>query len=364
MSSVSQSTDHAPPLPSDGTQPAAELERYAQMVLIRQFETEAERQYKAARIGGYCHLSSGQEASAVGAVAAMRKEDLLVTGYRCHGFALARGVTPAAVMAELFGRTDGCAAGRGGSMHLLDVGRRYYGGWGIVTGQLPLATGLALAVVRQGRTAAVLCELGDGAVNMGAWHESLNLAALWHLPVVFLIINNDYGMGTSVQRASAEPELYRRAQAFRMHGERVDGDDLPAMTEAATRLLSRARDERLPAVLEAHTYRYRGHSVADAGLAYRSRDEIAAHQASDPLTRERTRLLAAGVTESELAQIEQRALEVVQEAVQFAEQSPQPQLSTLASGVYAPGSAEQFQRMRQGSAFGEEQLVFDAGLGR
>jgi pyruvate dehydrogenase E1 component alpha subunit len=334
------------------------------MVLIRQFETEAERQYKAAKIGGYCHLSSGQEASTVGAVGAMSKEDLLITGYRCHGFALARGVSARAVMAELFGRADGCAAGRGGSMHLLDVGRHYYGGWGIVAGQLPLATGLALAIVRQGRTAAVLCELGDGAVNMGAWHESLNLAALWHLPVLFLVINNDYGMGTSVQRASAEPELYRRAQAFRMHGERVDGNDLQAMREACTRLLSRARDERLPAVLEAHTYRYRGHSVADAGLAYRSRQEIAAHQASDPLVRERARLLEAGVGEGELEQIELRALDTVTEAVRFAEASPQPQLATLASGVYAPGSAEQFERMRPGSAFGEQQLVFDAGLGR
>jgi pyruvate dehydrogenase E1 component alpha subunit len=361
---VSQATDHAPSSPADGTQLAAELERYAQMVLIRQFETEAERQYKAARIGGYCHLSSGQEASTVGAVGAMTEEDLLVTGYRCHGFALARGVPPRAVMAELFGRADGCAAGRGGSMHLLDVKRRYYGGWGIVAGQLPLATGLALAVVRQGRTAAVLCELGDGAVNMGAWHESLNLAALWHLPVVFLVINNDYGMGTSVERASAEPELYRRAQAFRMHGERVDGNDLRAMTEAATRLLSRARDERMPAVLEAHTYRYRGHSVADAGLAYRSREEIAEHQASDPIIRERTRLLEAGVEESALERIEQHALEEVAEAVRFAEQSPQPPLATLAEGVYAPGSFEQFQRMRPGSPFGEERLVFDAGLGR
>lgn len=360
---MSQATDHAPRAPSDRTALGAELERYAQMVLIRRFETEAERQYKAARIGGYCHLSSGQEASTVGAVAAMTDEDLLVTGYRCHGFALARGIPPEAVMAELFGRADGCAAGRGGSMHMLDVGRRYYGGWGIVAGQLPLATGLALAIVRQGSTAAVLCELGDGAVNMGAWHESLNLAALWHLPIVYLIINNDYGMGTSVQRASAEPELYRRAQAFRMHGERVDGNDLQATEEAAARLLTRARDERLPAVLEAHTYRYRGHSVADAGLAYRSREEIAAHQASDPLARERARLLESGASEDELERIERQALDAVAEAVRFAEQSPQPELQTLAAGVYAPGSAEQFERMRPGSAFGEVQLVFDAGLG-
>jgi pyruvate dehydrogenase E1 component alpha subunit len=247
------------------------LELYEQMLLIRVFETEAERQYKAARIGGYCHVSSGQEATCVGVVHAMHEDDLLVTGYRCHGFALARGTSPEAVMAELFGKRDGCAHGRGGSMHLLDTDRGYYGGWGIVCGQLPLATGLALALVRQGKNQAVMCELGDGAVNMGAWHESLNLAALWKLPIVFLIVNNKYGMGTSVERASAEPDLHKRASAFRMHGEAVDGDDLEAVVEASSRLLERAREQREPSVLEAITYRYRGHSVADAGLAYRTR---------------------------------------------------------------------------------------------
>src|SRR3954471_6756488 len=248
---------------------------YEQMLLIRVFETEAERQYKAARIGGYCHLSSGQEATCVGVLHALQEDDLLVTGYRSHGFAIARGVPPEAVMAELFGRSTGCAHGRGGSMHLLDTDRGYYGGWGIVAGQLPIATGLALALVRQGKQQAVLCELGDGAVNMGAWHESLNLAALWELPVVFLVVNNGYGMGTSVARASAEPDIWRRAAAFRMHGERVDGDDLDAVLEASHRLMDRARRERRPAVLEAVTYRYRGHSVADAGLAYRTKEEIA-----------------------------------------------------------------------------------------
>src|SRR6476619_5179760 len=200
------------------------LALYEEMLLIRVFETEAERQYKAAKIGGYCHLSSGQEATCVGAVRAMHEADLLVTGYRCHGFALARGTPPEAVMAELFGRRDGCAHGRGGSMHLLDVSRGYFGGWGIVGGQLPIATGMALSLVRRGREQAVLCELGDGAINMGAWHESLNLAAVWRLPVVFLVINNEYGMGTAVDRASAEPDLYKRASAFRIHGERVDGN--------------------------------------------------------------------------------------------------------------------------------------------
>jgi pyruvate dehydrogenase E1 component alpha subunit len=336
---------------------------YEEMVLSRVFETEAERQYKAAKIGGYCHLSSGQEATTVGVVEALEPDDLLVTGYRCHGFALARGVSPEAVMAELFGRSDGCAHGRGGSMHLLDVGRGFYGGWGIVAGQLPVATGLALALVRQGRSQAVVCELGDGAVNMGAWHESLNLAALWHLPIVFLIVNNEYGMGTSVGRASAEPELWRRAGAHRMHGERVDGDDLDAVLEASQRLLHGAREERRPAVLEAVTYRYRGHSVADAGLAYRTREEIAERQSSDPIVRVREQLRDAGVSEAELEAVDRRADEQVRAAVEFADASPEPEVARLAAAMYAPGSAEQFERMRPGSAFGEEQLVFDAGLG-
>jgi pyruvate dehydrogenase E1 component alpha subunit len=336
---------------------------YEEMVLSRVFETEAERQYKAAKIGGYCHLSSGQEATTVGMVEALERDDLLVTGYRCHGFALARGVSPDAVMAELFGRSDGCAHGRGGSMHLLDVGRGFYGGWGIVAGQLPVATGLALALVRQGRSQAVVCELGDGAVNMGAWHESLNLAALWHLPIVFLIVNNEYGMGTSVGRASAEPELWRRASAHRMHGERVDGDDLDAVLEASQRLLHGAREERRPAVLEAVTYRYRGHSVADAGLAYRTREEIEERQSRDPIVRVRAQLRHAGVAETELEEVDRRADERVLAAVQFADASPKPEVSRLAAGMYAPGSADQFERMRPGSPFGEEELVFDAGLG-
>jgi pyruvate dehydrogenase E1 component alpha subunit len=339
------------------------LAMYEQMLLIRVFETEAERQYKAARIGGYCHLSSGQEATCVGVLDAMQEDDLLVTGYRSHGFALARGTSPEAVMAELFGKRDGCAHGRGGSMHLLDTDRGYYGGWGIVGGQLPLATGLALALVRQGKQQAVVCELGDGAVNMGAWHESLNLAALWRLPIVYLVVNNEYGMGTSVERASAEPELYRRACAHRMHGERVDGDDLDAVIEATGRLLRRARDERLPAVLEAVTYRYRGHSVADAGLAYRTKDEIAERQERDPLVRVQRQLREGGLGDDELEEIDRVADERVQAAVEFALTSPEPSVERLAAGMHAAGSAEQFARMRPGSPYGEEELTFDAGLG-
>ena len=352
-------TMHAP-----ATLSPAQLRRlYEQMVLIRVFETESERQYKAAKIGGYCHLSSGQEAATVGVVHAMQDDDMLVTGYRCHGFALARGVSPEAVMAELFGRRDGCAHGRGGSMHLLDVERGFYGGWGIVAGQLPIATGLGLALVRRGREQAVVCELGDGAINMGAWHESLNLAALWNLPVVFLVVNNGYGMGTSVARASAEPELWRRASAFRMHGERVDGDDLDAVVEASDRLLRRAREQREPAVLEAVTYRYRGHSVADAGLAYRTKEEIVSRQANDPIVRVRAALREQGVSDEELDAVDRGADDRVAAAVAFADASPEPEVSELARSVYAPGSGGQFARMRPGSAFGEEELVFNGGLG-
>jgi pyruvate dehydrogenase E1 component alpha subunit len=340
------------------------LEMYGTMALIRAFEEAAERQYKAARIGGYCHLSSGQEAATVGTAEALETEDLLVTGYRCHGFALARGVPAEAVMAELFGRRDGCAHGRGGSMHLLDVSRGYYGGWGIVGGQLPIATGMALSLVRREVPQAVLCELGDGAVNMGSWHESLNLAALWRLPVVFLVINNLYGMGTSVERASAEPDIFKRAGAYRIKGERVDGDDLEAVVEVASGLLEEARAERRPAVLEALTYRYRGHSVADAGLAYRTREEIDERRQADPLERVRTLLRSRQVSADEIEAADREAEEAVVGATEFAESSPPPDVEGLATGVYAPGSATQFERMKPGSPFGERELVFAGGLGR
>jgi pyruvate dehydrogenase E1 component alpha subunit len=336
---------------------------YEQMLLIREFETEAERQYKAARIGGYCHLSSGQEAATVGATHALHPDDLLVTGYRCHGFAIARGVTPEAVMSELFGRVDGCAHGRGGSMHLLDASVGYYGGWGIVAGQLPIATGLGLGLVRQKRPNAVLCELGDGAINMGAWHESLNLAAVWRLPVVYLVMNNEYGMGTSVERASAVPQLYRRAAAYGLPAERVDGDDLLAVAQAASTMLTAAREERQAGVLELVTYRYRGHSVADAGLAYRTRGELDEHLRHDPIFRARELLASEGVADGELDEMLETVHARVAASVEAALASPPPAVSSLATGMYAPGSAAQFARMLPGAPFGERELVFAGGLG-
>jgi pyruvate dehydrogenase E1 component alpha subunit len=340
---------------------------YKLMALIREFEPEAERQYKKARIGGYCHLATGQEAATVGAVAALRDDDYLLASYRDHGLALARGVSPRAVMAELFGRIDGCSHGRGGSMHLLDVGRNFLGGWGIVGGQIPIATGVALAIARGEDERAVLCELGDGATNIGAWHESLNLAGVWRLPIVYLVMNNVYGMGTSVERASAEPDLYKRACAFRMRGERVDGNDLEAVLHASQELLGNARRDREPAVLELMTYRYRGHSVADAGLAYRSKDEIAEHRADDdPIELLGRTLVERGLTtEDGLEEIQARVREQVADAVAFAEDSEAPHEDSLAEHVYGdPGHREQFARMQPGSPFGETTLVFEGGLSR
>jgi pyruvate dehydrogenase E1 component alpha subunit len=333
-----------------------ELKRlFELMLLIRAFEPEAERQYKKARVGGYCHLATGQEATHVGAVGALRDDDVLVAAYRDHGLALARGIDPGAVMAELFGRVDGCAHGRGGSMHLLDVGRGFLGGWGIVGGHLPVATGVALELTRRDEARAVLCELGDGAVNTGAWHESLNLASLWNLPIVFLVVNNLYGMGTHVERASAEPELHRRACAYRMHGERVDGDDLKAVFQATGRLLERARDERRPAVLEALTYRYRGHSVADAGWSYRSKEEVEEHRRADPIDRAAAQL---ELDESEVDDLRERAKQRVRDAVEFAERSDQPDVGSLGEHVYGdPGTGEQFERMAPGAPFGEARLL-------
>jgi pyruvate dehydrogenase E1 component alpha subunit len=268
-------------------------------------------------------------------------------------------------MAELFGRAGGCARGRGGSMHLLDVGRNMLGGWGVVGGQLPIATGMALALVQHGGRQAVLCELGDGAVNIGAWHESLNIAGVWELPIVYLVMNNQYGMGTTVERASAEPELYKRACAYRIHGERVDGDDLEAMLEASDRLLARARDERRPAVLEAMTYRYRGHSVADAGLDYRTRQEIETRKADhDPIRMIADRLKARGeLTGEDERRIEEAQRGRVEAAVGYASDSPLPEEDTLAEYVYAdPRGKAQFARMRPGAPFGESDLIFGRGL--
>jgi pyruvate dehydrogenase E1 component alpha subunit len=357
---------NAPGEPAGAPNATQARELYAAMVLIRVFEEETDRQYKRDRIGGYCHLCSGQEGATVGACAALEGEDLLLTSYRSHGFALARGVSPGAMMAELFGRIDGCARGRGGSMHPADPSLGYLGGWGIVGGQLPLAVGAAFTLAQEGREQAVLCELGEGAVNIGAWHEALNLAAIWDLPVVFLVMNNEYSMGSPVAAVSAQPEVYKRASAFRMEGERVDGQDVEAVREATGKLLAEARGRRRPSVLEAMTYRYRGHSVADPGTSYRSSDELERWRQRDPIMLFGSKLRDRGVfsPDEDLDNVRREAERRVAEAVEFAERSEQPSVGTLAQHVYGdPATAEQFAPMLPGSPFGEAELVLEGGLG-
>lgn len=333
-----------------------DFKSYEKMVLIREFEAEAERQYKAAKIGGYCHLAIGQEAATVGVVDSMDKKDLLITGYRCHGFALAKGLSANSVMAELFGRENGCSLGRGGSMHLLGPEYGYYGGWGIVAGQLPLAVGLALGRKQQGEDSIVVCELGDGAVNMGAWHESLNLAAVLNLPVLFLVVNNVYGMGTSIERSSSEPKAYKRASSYNILGEEVNGNDVFKTHETSTRMINGIREKSEPAVLEVNTYRYRGHSVADSGLSYRTKEEVNKQKENDPLTiYEKHKKLST----EEIEEVKANAIKIVKNAVNFANESQEPDINSLAMGMYSNESSEQFSNMSPGAPLNENESVIE-----
>jgi pyruvate dehydrogenase E1 component alpha subunit len=337
--------------------PDAETTRrlFRTMALIRRFEERTEEQYTRARVGGYCHLAIGEEGAIVGAIDVLQDGDCLFASYRDHGQALAVGSPPAAVMAELFGKQTGVAHGRGGSMHLLDVSRRFFGGWGIVGGHLPIAVGAALALEHTDQPYAVLCQFGDGATNTGAYHEALNLAAVWDLPIVFQAINNQYGMGTSVKQSSAEPELWRRAAAYRMHGERVDGNAVVEVREAVGRLLEEARSERRPALIETVTYRYRGHSVADAGKVYRTPQEITAWRKKDPITRLGLLATEQGVLSAEeIEEIWSDVAAEVKDAIDEALGAAFPDPDTLYEHVYGdPRWREQFAAMRAGAPFGE-----------
>lgn len=318
---------------------AQHLRMLEQMQVIRHFEERAAEQYTRARIGGYIHLNVGEEATVVGAVAALRETDYLIGSYRTHGHALARGTEPGKVMAELFGRETGTSRGRGGSMHLFDGPRRFFGGYGIVGGHLPLATGLALAIDYLDGDEAVMCVFGEGATNIGAFHESLNAAKLWGLPVVWLCANNLYAMGHSVSMDSAVTEIHRKALGYEMPGEKVDGMDVLAVRQACEAALERARRERLPSLVECATYRYRGHSMADQ-RKYRTEDEIQAWRQRDPIDSFERRLLEAELIDDETAEhIEQRAIAVAAEAVAFAEESADPDPAELGRYVYAEDRA-------------------------
>jgi len=328
----------APAFP--GAEPPEVLrDYYAQMALIRAFELRAAEMYQRAKIGGYCHLNLGEEATVVGLMAALEERDYLFTTYREHGYALARGLEPARVMAELFGKTTGVSGGWGGSMHLFDARARFLGGYGIVGGQIPPATGAALALTYRGDPGpdaeAVMCLLGDGTTNIGAFHESLNLAGVWGLPIVYVIVNNQLGMGTPVDKASAEPDLYKRGCSYRIPGERVDGDDVLAVRDAARAALHRARTGRQPGLLETVSYRLRGHSVVDPAR-YRSKEETERLRGLDPVPAFRARLIEAGVLDPEIAaRVDEDADAQVARAVAFADESPDPTPDQLFAHAYA-----------------------------
>ena len=311
------------------------IEMYRQMVLIRKFEDRAGEMYKVGKIGGFLHLYIGQEAVAVGFISALRADDYVIGAYREHGQALARGTEPRRVMAELFGKRTGVSKGKGGSMHMFDIERGFLGGHGIVGGGMPLATGMGFAVNYRETDQVVLNFFGDGAVNEGAFHESLNLASLWRLPVIYVCENNLYGMGTSFERASAIPEVIRRAQCYDMEVESVDGMDVLAVREVAGKAVRRARAERQPRFIEAVTYRYRGHSMSDPG-AYRTKEEIQDWERRDPIPRMHTYLLDEGIlTQEDLDRIDAETTEVIDDAVRFADESPEPSQDELYADVYA-----------------------------
>ncbi|TFC25247.1 pyruvate dehydrogenase (acetyl-transferring) E1 component subunit alpha [Cryobacterium sp. TMT2-18-3] len=317
---------------------------YRQMMLIRRFEERAARAYTQALIGGYCHLNLGEEAAVVGLMSALRPSDYLFTNYREHGYAITRGIHPNRVMAELYGRADGVSKGWGGSMHMFDLEKRMLGGYGIVGGQIPLATGAALAIDYRDGDEIVLCTMGDGTTNIGAFHESLNIASLWNLPIVYVIINNRLGMATTVDKASAEPDLYKRASAYRMASERVDGLDPVAVFEAAQRAVAQARSGK-PFLLEVVTERLRGHSVVDPAK-YRSDEEMSLVKERDPVHTFADKLVADGLLdEQELAKIDEEVSRQATEAAAFAENSPFPDVSTLFDYTYATAVANDSHRL-------------------
>lgn len=310
------------------------LDLLGQMTLIRRFEEEANRQYNRAKAGGFLHLAIGEEATIVGTTSVMRPKDNLIGTYRTHGHALARGTPANAVMAEIFGRVDGASGGRGGSMHISDIDRRFFGGHGIVGGNLPLATGLALASQYQGTDQVTVCMFGDGATNSGNFGETMNLAALWGLPVLFLVENNLYGMGTSIERHSAVTDLSRKASGYGIEGERIDGMDLLAVREGVSAHLEMVREESRPTLVEAFTYRFRGHSAADPEV-YREEEEVLEWREKDPIHRFADLCVKQGVlTEADVEEVAREANQTVEEAVEFADGSPEPPLESLYDNLY------------------------------
>ena len=312
----------------------AALAQYRAMLLIRRFEERCAQIYVEGKIGGFLHLYIGQEAVAVGAMSLLRPDDYFITSYRDHGYALARGTDPRPLMAELCGKIGGISRGKGGSMHFYDVPTGNFGGDGIVGGHLPVAAGMGYAIRLRNTDQVVLCFFGDGAVNEGAFHEALNVSSLWGLPVVYIIENNRYGMGTSLDRASSVRDLYQRGSAYGIPRRDVNGMELSAVTEALKEAIDRARKEKRPSLIEVETYRYRGHSMSDPGK-YRTKEEVEEMMRHDPI------LLFAEVLKkdhrvdpADLEAVDRDVLAQVAEAVRYADQSPWPPVETLFEDVY------------------------------
>ncbi len=304
-----------------------------QMMLIRRFEEAAEYAYTQKKVGGFLHLYIGEEAIAVGAVAALQPDDDIFTHYRDHGWVLARGVEPKPAMAELYGKATGLVKGKGGSMHFASVEHHMWGGYAIVGGHIPLAVGMALSHQYLERNRIAFCVMGEGATNIGMFHEALNMAAVWKLPVVFLVENNLFGMGTAVDRASAVSEIYEKAAAYRMPATQIDGNDIEQVYRTIQEFAARARGGEGPQMVEAMTYRFRGHSMGDP-QRYRTKEEVENRRPNDPINRWETRILERKwATDDVIKQIFARVDKRVEEAVKFAEASPFPDPSELYTNI-------------------------------
>lgn len=302
---------------------------YRKMVLARRFEEKAGQAYGQKKIQGFCHLYIGQEAVAVGVNEALKPTDWVMTGYRDHVHPLIRGADAGMLMAELFGRDGGYSKGKGGSMHFFDIEHGFYGGYGIVGGQIPLAAGMAFASKYRGEDRVTVCSFGDAAANQGALHETFNMAAKWKLPVLYVVENNRYGMGTDIARVSSEPDIHKRANAWRMRGEGVDGMDVLKVYETAKALIEWIRAGNGPVLLEAYTYRFRGHSMSDAAT-YRTKDEVEQEKQRDPILHLRAHLVKQKVaTEAQLDAIDEEGKAIVEKALAFAEASPEPPLEDV-----------------------------------
>ena len=305
------------------------------MLLQRRFEEKVAEAYALGKIGGFCHLYIGQEAVGTGVMSMLRPDDYVVTTYRDHGQALARGMTPRSVMAELFGRADGCSGGKGGSMHLFDRNLNFLGGHGIVGGHVPLATGVGFAIKYRGGDQCIVCFMGEAAVNNGAFHESLNMAGLWKLPVIYVIENNKYGMGTAESRASSIQHMYKRGDTYSIANAEVDGQDVFAVRDALADAIERARTNYESTLLEIRTYRFMGHSMSDAvSGTYRTKAELEEYMKRDPITLLKNKMKTAGeLNDAGMAEMEKEIAAVVQDAWDFADASPEPPPGALYEDV-------------------------------